>query len=169
MEGVSSDLFSGREEGPPAVSPSRFRQDREFPTGAAFLKSAVRNDVVLHVTQNECPAVSGNQGGTTEQKFRPYAGRDFFCFTELFAANGSVPCLRGDLIYAFDRKEYREEGETADDQRGSDRQDPGLKGSGCAERCACIRTWQERRADSSSEEYERSGAGGSSGLRAAGQ
>ncbi len=45
MEGVSSILFSVREEGSPAVSPSRFRQSCEFPTGAAFLKYTVRNDV----------------------------------------------------------------------------------------------------------------------------
>lgn len=36
-ESVSSNLFSVREEGSPAVSPSRFRQNCEFPTGAAFL------------------------------------------------------------------------------------------------------------------------------------
>ena len=32
----------------------------------------------MHVTHIECLPYGGNQGGTTEQMLRPFAGRSFF-------------------------------------------------------------------------------------------
>ena len=109
MEGVSSNLFSIREEGPSAASPSGFRQDCEFPTGAALLKFTVGSDVFC--TLRSRSADVGREYGW-------YRGVEV---SSLFW-DGAFLCAGKDGSSLLDvdfQEEYRDERKIAENQRRS--------------------------------------------------
>ena len=78
MEGVSSNLLSNREDGPPAVSPFRFRQNCEFPTGAALLKFIVGSDVPCTLRRMSARHVPGIRVVPRIRSFVPLLDETFF-------------------------------------------------------------------------------------------
>ncbi len=78
MEGVSSNLLSNREDGPPAVSPFRFRQNCEFPTGAAFLKHTVGNDVFCTLRSRSVRRQTEIRVVPRNRSFVPFGDETFF-------------------------------------------------------------------------------------------
>ncbi len=110
MEGVSSNLFSIREEGPSAASPSGFRQDCEFPTGAALLKFTVGSDVFCTLRSRSARRRSGIWVVPRSRSFVPFLGWSFF----YVQGKTALPCSIVDF-----QEEYRDERKIAENQRRS--------------------------------------------------
>ena len=101
MEGVSSNLLSNREDGPPAVSPFRFRQNCEFPTGAAFLKHTVGNDVFCTLRSRSVRRQTEIRVVPRNRSFVPFGDETFFMLYSRAMKFAAYPARESGFMAGF--------------------------------------------------------------------